>query len=637
MRSGTGSAANRAVRITAALFCLVASGAWAEPTNVGTTTDKLGNRWVLTTSGTLDRGTLPIRRGLSYYLQIDGRSYSFNSSSSRTSSTSKNSKTPEQKPAEPPPGLKDDARFIFRFPDEVGFEWIRYVRPDGERGGMRFLDVLKNTSQQPRAIRVRCDNEMDVPNSDYFQGATTDRGEIISGENSNLPEETAGVMLHFSPDFSPALPFFLFGRPREPWISERRQEGYQLRLEYSGTLDPGKRAIFVHWVAGRGTKEKGKPEKAFEKFISAGHLVDPGVPKDWVPDVINFSKDAFESASPTAPASGVKLVKLDQLCRRLGTVRDDKDHLVLDRDSKIEGELKAAKLTLNRNGFPIPIPVENIAAISGGAGKGREHRVFLRDGSVLAGRVSLEGARFISKGVGEVALNVDSLDQLVLRTSLFGDGKLDDVVAGVAKTNRGEVLYLSSLPAKPLPGRTSVGVIEIPWSDITSIRERSNPDPCFVLSLKDGSRVICLPGFQDTAFRLSNGEDWQAATEMNGYTASAADLEALLAPEKEEDKPAGGWCEMTRGTVWAGHAAEGELQIEAAAGVTRFKSSELKSVGRAIIAPVAGAGVVFDIELTTGLKLRGRFVSPVLRWQRGDQVLELPWSQILELGTEAKK
>ena len=643
MRSVTESAAHRAVRITAALLCLLASGAHAEspppaPTKPGTVTDKLGNRWVLTPSGTLDRGTLPIRKGLSFYPQIDGRSFSFNSSSSRVSSSSKGGKPPEQKAPEPPAELKDDARFIFNFPNETGFSWIRYVRHDPERGGMRFMDVMTNTGQQPHSVHVRCDNEMDVPNSDYFQGATTDRGEILSSESSNLSDETKGVMMHFSQDFSAAQPFFIFGRPREPWAGERRQEGYQLRLEYSGTLEPGKRAIFMHWIGGRGAKEKGKPEKAFEKFISAGRLIDPGVPKDWVPDVINFSKDAFDSPSAAAPTTGIKLVMLDQLCKSLGIVRDDKDHLVLDRASKIEGEFEAARLTMNRNGFPIPVPVETIGAISGGAGKGREHRIFLRDGSVLAGSLSLEGARFNGQGVGEVALNVDSLDHLILRTSIFGDGKLESA-AGVAKTNRGEVLYLTSLPAKPLPGRTSAGVIEIPWSEITTIRERSHPDPCFVVMLKDGSRVVCLPGFQDATFRLANGEDWHAATELNGYAASAADVESLLASEKDgDDKPAGGWCEMTRGTVWAGRAAEGELQLEAAAGLTKFKSAELKSIRRPDgAASLPGAGTIFDVELTNGLKLRGRFVSPSLRWQRGSHVLDLPWTQVLELGTEVKK
>jgi hypothetical protein len=643
MRSLTGSAAHRAVRITSALLCLLASGAHAEspqpgPTKVGTVTDKLGNRWVLTPSGTLDRGTLPIRKGLSFYPQIDGRSFSFNSSSSRISPSSKGSKPLEQKVPEPPDELKDDARFVFSFPSETGFSWIRYVRHDPERGGMRFIDVMTNTGQQPHSVHIRCDNEMDVPNSDYFQGATTDRGEIVSSESSSLPENTKGVMMHFSQDFSAAQPFFIFGRPREPWAGERRQEGYQLRLEYNGTLEPGKRAIFVHWIGGRGAKEKGKPEKAFEKFISAGRLIDPGVPKDWVPDVINFSKDFFDSPPASPPTRGVPLVMLDLLCKRAGITRDDKDHLILDRDSKLAGEMKTAKLTLSRSAKSLDLPLENVAAISGGAGKGREHRVFLRDGSVLAGRIGMEAARFVSEGLGEVTLNVDSLDELILRTAPEIDGQVEHV-AGVTMTARGEVLYLASLPANPLHGRTSGRVIEIPWSDITTIRERSIPDPCFVVSLKDGSRVVCLPGFQDATFRLADGEDWHAATELNGYAASAADIETLLTPEKDGDnKPAGGWCEMIRGTVWAGHAAKGELQIEAAAGLTKFKADELKSIRRPdSAAALPGAGTIFDVELTSGLKLRGRFVSPSLRWQRGGQLVELPWTQVLELGTEGNK
>ena len=95
---------------------------------------------------------------------------------------------------------------------------------------------------------------------------------------------------------------------------------------------------------------------------------------------------------------------------------------------------------------------------------------------------------------------------------------------------------------------------------------------------------------------------------------------------------------MTRGTLWAGRAADGEFEIEAAAGVTKFKSTELKSIRRAAMPLRSPApGSCFDVEVAGGLKLRGRFVSHALRWQRDNQILELPWAQVLEVGTEAKK
>ena len=55
-------------------------------TRVGTMTDSLENRWVLNSTGQLERGSLPIRRGMALNLQIDGRSFAFNPTSSNSKS-----------------------------------------------------------------------------------------------------------------------------------------------------------------------------------------------------------------------------------------------------------------------------------------------------------------------------------------------------------------------------------------------------------------------------------------------------------------------------------------------------------------------------------------------------------------------
>jgi hypothetical protein len=115
--------------------------------------------------------------------------------------------------------------------------------------GVRFLDVIENTGKQPRSLLLRFQNEMDVPDSDFFQGAATDRGVIISRESPMLADDTSGVILQFSPELSPAMPMFLIGKSVDPWTEERRLESYQLKLERTGTLEPGKRAVFIHWIA----------------------------------------------------------------------------------------------------------------------------------------------------------------------------------------------------------------------------------------------------------------------------------------------------------------------------------------------------------------------------------------------------
>lgn len=647
MNLRTASATVRPLHLAAlAIVSLVAatggSGQESTVTKVGAATDKQGTRWVISSSGALDRGTLPVRRGNMLSVEIDGRSYSFSSSPSRSSSSSSSSKSgksdkPAGQPFEKPEEVRDDASFSFRFPDDVGFEWMRFVRLDHERGGVRFIDVMTNTGKQSRSMRIRCMNEMDIPNSDYFQGASTQRGEVINAENGPLTPETSGVMMHLSQEFSPTLPFFIIGNARESWQGERRMDGYQLRLEYNGTLEAGKRAVLVHWIGARTPKDKGKPEKAMERFISSTRLVDPGVPEEWQADVINFPKEAF--AQPVAPAAstGVPLVMLDELCTRLDLKRDDKDHLVLDGGSKIEGEFKVAKLLLHRGGLPLPIALADVAAIWGGAGQGREPRLYLRDGTVVSGRLELTDAKFIGSGVGEVKIETASLAELVLRRSEEADGRTTKVAAA-ARTAAGDLIYFSALPSGELPLRLPGGVLSVPWDDVATIRERMNPDPGFLVALKDGSRVNCLPDLSRVTCKLSTGEDWSMGSGLRGFTASLDEVESLVSTEKESDeKPTGGWCETAQGTLWTGEMAKGDLELEAAAGLTKIKAGEWKSIRRIANAANVPGGATFEAELTSGTKLLGRFVGSKLKWQRGSQVIEIPWTQVVEIKAEEKK
>jgi len=628
MRAATDLRAALAAGIAA--WGMLSSGADAAEaptaTRVGTMTDSLENRWILNSVGQLERGSLPIRRGMVLNLQIDGRSFAFNPTS--TNSKSEKAKAPPDEPI--PDELKNDARFTFRFPEDTGMLWTRYVRLDTARRGVRFIDVLKNTGTSSRSVVLRYVQEMDVNNSDHFQGAATDRGVVLSQENPAFSDDTSGVILQFSPELSPAMPMFVFGKSRDTWTEERRLDSYQLKLERSTTLEAGQRAIFIHWIGSKRPQEKGKAEKAFERFITEGHLIDTGMPASWNADVINFTPEALSPIA--ARKEGPRLVMLEKLCKRLKMQPGSADLLLLEPGSLVEGDFTAGKVSLLREGAPVSVPTANIAAISGGAGKGRIHRLFLRDGSVLNGQVNWEAAVFKSKSVGQVALNADSLDHLVLRQTSSPNAPTPS--AGLIITQGGEALRILNLPAPPLSVLTAMGEIDLPWGEIATLGESGPTDPSFAITLKDGSRIACLPRLSSVAFALSGDLKLHASDSIRLFIAEEQDQESMLSAESEEmeTKPASGWCALAQGTFWAGRPADGELAIEAGGGITRFQSAELVSARRQTSAPsTPGAAVTFDIELSTGLKLRGKFLSPTLPWRQGSRVLNLPWSQITEL------
>jgi hypothetical protein len=179
-----------------------------------------------------------------------------------------------------------------------------------------------------------------------------------------------------------------------------------------------------------------------------------------------------------------------------------------------------------------------------------------------------------------------------------------------------------------------MGAVDLPWGEIATLGESGPTDPSFTITLKDGSRIVCLPRLSSVAFAFSGDWKLQASDSIRLFAAAEQDPEPLLSAESEETetKPSSGWCALAQGTFWAGGPADGELAIEAGGGITRFQSAEFVSARRQTSAPsTPGAAVTFDIELSTGLKLRGKFLSPTLPWRQGSRVLNLPWSQITEL------
>ena len=609
------------------LFLTLATAQPAEPTKVGTVMDSMQNRWVLNATGHLDRGSLPIRRGMAMSLQVDGRSYTLSPGSSSPG------KSDSEEKSELPKDLKGDARFFYRFPDEVGLKWLRYVRVDKERRGVRFLDVIENTSKQPRSLLLRFQNEMDVPDSDFFQGAATDHGVIISRESPMLADDTSGVIFQFSPELSPAMPMFLIGKSVDPWTEERRLESYQLKLERTGTLEPGKRAVFIHWIGSKRPQEKGKAEKVFERFFADGRLVDPGVPEDLQKDVVNFRASAFLPAEEKK--GGTPLVMLERLTKRLKVEVGAADLLLLEPGSVVTGSLKLAKLRLERGGKSMDIAQSEIAAISGGGGRGREHQVFLRDGTVLAGRITMEEGKFKSEGVGEVSLNVDTMYHLILKTATAGANG-EPPSKGVMVTHRGELLRLAALPAKPITLRTVSGAYDLNWDEVAFILERGEPDLGYDVGLKDGSRLVGLPMWNDAEWSRVRDQKGTSIEGVQVFAAEGQDVGELLSAERsDEDRPKDGWCSLMQGVIWAGAPGEGTVSMEAAGGITEFKATDLRSVQRTTEDLTAtGASASFDVELAGGLKLRGRFTSPTLKWQRGGRVMELPWSRVTELKIE---
>jgi hypothetical protein len=364
---------------------------------------------------------------------------------------------------------------------------------DASRQVLRILDVLTNADASERNVRIYYNTSLSNRGSVTFGGVLSDNGE--NRENGNgVPDNTVAAIVLAELKGSQALPLFIWGQGDAKWPVSISDISSSVRLSYEGVIPRGGKIALVHYIATAGLDPKVKLERTFDLFLKEGRLINHGVPDDIVPLIVNFKPEAFSGPSAEPAAQAVpKLAALDLVCEKLNLKRTSEDQLWLGKDEHLNGTFSSGDVSLNRDGKTQKLTLASIAAVRGGGGRGQPHRLWLRDGSVLGGQVSLDKGTLDSPA-GKVALDIEALEFLLLSTKPE-DGKVPFSATSLIQTMNGEHLWLEQAPFASLEMVTAFGKLKLN-AGLRLVARQMEPPFATVAKLQDGTEltgVLCEP------------------------------------------------------------------------------------------------------------------------------------------------
>lgn len=551
-----------------------------------------------------------------FQLRLDGRSFAVRRNGPNPALSSN---------VTPPSGDEKNAppRIIFNF-EGAPVAVKREMLLDKSRQAIRILDVFSNSDASERRVRVDYFTNLGERGGVHYNGVLMPDG-TAREYGQGVSEDAPGAIVLAERDGSDAVPLFLWGQKDAKWHGRVRDIGSSLNLSYEGTIPAGGKLALLHWVATAGLERGVRLEQGFEKFYKAGHLVQPLVPADIVPLVANFQPDAFRAveATPAASTTAHHLVLLDEICEKLKLKREANDILVLGPDQQLAGEATLGKVTISTRGQSVTVAVADVAALAGGAGIGRLHHLFLRNGEVLAGQVTLVGAG-LETPTGRMSLSAEAVDLLLLRAQPQ-DGQWPANIAGYVQTQQGELFWLSQ-PPPPLKLAASFGSVRLP---IWQVERRREPAVSLSALLEDGSRINGAAAENVPPFATSGHGSLQFAIgELTRW--GNADAVEKVAPDGDAAKAfADHHCTLRDGSTIAGALADETLRLHTSAGETKVSAANVAHLE-------SKGGEETTVELTNGVKLKGVLLDNVVHWRRQDQTLAIPSTLLTELVTKGE-
>lgn len=499
---------------------------------------------------------------------------------------------------------------------------------DSKRNALRILDVLTNNDSKERSVRVEFRTQMRSNNKLKYNGFIADGGEVLENGNS-VPEQTHAIILLAELPDSPALPLFVWGDRDAAWPVSIHEVTSSVSLGYEGVIKPGEKVALVHWVATAGLDKAIKLERTFDLFLKDGKLVDPMIPEDVRPYVVNFKPDSLiqNEAPPVIARKNLRLVALDRLCEKLSLKREDKDILWLSKDEVFKGTVATEKLSFSMGDRAWEIDWKDVAAIRGGGGRGTEHRLFLRNGSVWDGRVKFSEAKLLGD-IGTMTLNAEALVLLVCRRQP-DDGRPVDGEHGIVQTLNGRHFWVNTNEVFATKLVSRFGVLSLEAVDVWLVKRKTELPFDHTVTLMDGSRIQGV--LADSLLKVEvpeMGPQSFSFSELARWGKRQACMQDMEAADEEKTKAATPtrYCWLRDGSFLVGTLTEASVVIR-----TRQEDITLKSQEIARLAPVESDSGLMTVELHNGTKIKGRLLQGSVSWQLGKQVVNLPVGLITEL------
>ena len=487
-----------------------------------------------------------------------------------------------------------------------GLKVERRIMIDRELGAARYLDVFHNTSDEDQTMIFTYKIWMSFAAEKIY----TSRGRELAGKLGSRDFGVAieapanaghpGAMIVLAHERSEQKPAITISKDRE-----------SIEVDHSVKVKSGQKIALLNWLAQTDFQGPDALDDAFAPIYRNRKLVAKPVAEEYLELVVNFPAVADDAAG-----GADYLVAVNQLIDRLQLERDtDIDKMRVENGSVLSGDATGGDLSVASRFGNIDVPRAEVAVLQGGAGRGRDHRVFLRDGTVYAGEVTVEGLGL--KGGFEVTLEMPQLDYLLYRVGET-DGEFPRDTGSFVKLHTSEVLPISGVEDLELGFVSPWGPLDVPMSEIEWMRYVKDPSPRYRISLTDGSQLTVFLNPVDlkvTAGKL--GEVTFGAAEMAAMWGAEVELpkgfdeaEGVAEITEIPKSLAEGACLLSGSNLVAGRLAQKVLNVLTGSTVTTVKTSDVVRMVR------SGQGTelspIFTIELSGGDEITGMLQERIL-------------------------
>ncbi len=428
---------------------------------MGIRIDQQGNSWNLEQNGTLGRvGSTMINSGLSLLIN-NQQFYTYQ-----------------------PMMTQDGSEFILqgrKASDLSGIQVFRRIKLLEEKGAIRYLEVIANSSSNPANLTIALKSSF----SGNFKSYLTDMGNsgsVMLGERESAVLVTPGTT-----QSNKAFLFTLTSPKSDLKPTITSQNRYGLTFQYNVSIPSGQTIVLGHVVAQVSTPQTFERKALARVFQPLGiESVLPTIPKSLQNNLVNYH---FDSG---AEVSGAELLKRSDV-ESLGVKRGSRDVLAIGGETRLVGTASCPDLTLRSSIGEAVIPFEDVIAIVGkNSGRRENARIYLKDGQVLSSGGDDIDIHFAMASGGEMNLNLQNLDRLVRAVGdspTWGEG-----ISAMIETYRGERLAVKETDAVNIKASTSWGELEFSVKELSWLASLDESLGKYI-ELKNGTRcVVFLTG-----------------------------------------------------------------------------------------------------------------------------------------------
>lgn len=507
---------------------------------------------------------------------------------------------------------------------------------DLKRGGVRVIDTIKNTGKSNN-LKVELKTAFQFP----WQNLVGTSGSILSGTSEvEISPRDIGVTAKFSVADGRQDTIVVFRGENSaltPNVSAS-SNSRELVMTYNLPIPPGESRSLVHWILRRNIGKLDEIEREVSAFYDRKQFSQPRVSEAVAKTVANFPASAFPADSGP-PRDLNRLVALNELLSKTEIERSNQDILWISPTNQLRGSVSPKTVvTLDT----AAIPIAKIAAIEGGGGKGKQPRVFFRDGTVGVG--ALEINDFALK-IGD-KWAVENLDTAEINLLLMrfdpSDGVVPEKTVSFVELRSGQVFAVTGVkPAIPL---VSVwGRRTVPLEDLYELQYLSIPRPEYRMIHRDGSSLSVLPARGDLEISTAGGSpatvDPRSIQRIwrNGLTPSPSELfEPRWLEMTDVPKglmPAGGFL-LQGNNLYAGSFAEsGSITLTDGNSALDVAPSQIVSM-RKLEPSLRSSLPQFEVELADGNLIKGGLSQATLRIGSEKESWQVPVRHIIAYRTE---